>query len=1166
MTSNGYPIVTPPWSYVSDLRQAGDRTDDRYRDLCVAGAQNIPFNDQTGQPAVNSVLNVGEITGAKPPSGICAPMKDTPKNSLTNYSLANNDPNAQYNTNQFNPSPGAIGWDFFINKAFAYFVNYRDLYNYNDPSSPSGKIRYYKGYSDRFRSATVMSGGLNYCLETMRMKDDIANDKSNRMVDVATFRRAQAYNCAAQYIGLHSIQPWFVYDPSASPLAPLAGDPNTVAYQFCQPLIRGNSVDNLFRNPGSVQERNLSMAPVFHSNSPILNENEYLASDYIRYAVNHTFASNALSSRLGQFGTTDISASNANRIGAYTYEPVTPDPLANIADQIITNSQRDDLLSGINAACIRELFVNEGRGGMGGWPGSISGIPIPTGTPGPAYCPAPPDPTRPFCPPFIPKPFAPYILPKQLPTKNYCSNVESIKDVTHPFSPRHDISQFITFYSSLQDPDPGPETHSVPGGLFVVATVPTPLGATDRDYSQFTSSAPMIKDCTGNNTLVQAGTVYGYTKYNDGDSTSFYRQGNNAKRYPTVQCAVVPVDILSFRQDAFAQCISQRIEYNQKSWMLNIAQVADDMLNGVMDNPWLLAWRPPCSTRYFELDGGYCPMKYSIQQCCSFITKPVVPMNQLKLRTAEGVKTRNDQERIDDAAQQQNGETGLDVLVENNFLQLPGSMYSTTANGARPNLDPYLKEAKQVEQKRVALGAEPNDYVFRNWFKIYVDQSSSTNTNDPAGPPGIVGVNMPYMRWWDTGAAAGNTTPIVTSPSSTSSGTPTSTVGTPWKYGSFINTLGGWDVIVGTGREGRDTDEQKDTNKRSTDFQWTTGTQGLGYQHGREAGNLGGWDELVMHQMYTMRFHNLNCIGRYEKLFKDGDADNYVHYATGGSFANKKEQSYPWPIGWRGYAMDLNRGIQANGYNLDYAMPGDIVLFNFDYMRTPAYVENIGFPPDFEAYVRAMGPNDIIRFNESAGRWEILANGQMVTQWAHPDRIYVSAWNFGKFPDSTGITNQWGTGPTRVIFRNRVPDTYLLGNDVTIPSAKVPLFDQSGHMIDWQPSCTDPDYTVCVLPRDVIDWQNTQLYRARYDMRSCNVNFGQASNPSLSHMISAAVFANCIAQGFDPPLAYRTAAGTAIYKGAGTGAISRTSYCGVTWGSCGAGGGSPLPPPITTSR
>ncbi len=62
--------------------------------------------------------------------------------------------------------------------------------------------------------------------------------------------------------------------------------------------------------------------------------------------------------------------------------------------------------------------------------------------------------------------------------------------------------------------------------------------------------------------------------------------------------------------------------------------------------------------------------------------------------------------------------------------------------------------------------------------KIYANEASAL----AATVMGEGGAHMPYMRWWDTGTSAGN----------------------PTHGGSFINTLGSYDTIIGVGHEERD--------------------------------------------------------------------------------------------------------------------------------------------------------------------------------------------------------------------------------------------------------------------------------------------------------------------------------------------------------------------------
>src|SRR5690606_11288280 len=74
------------------------------------------------------------------------------------------------------------------------------------------------------------------------------------------------------------------------------------------------------------------------------------------------------------------------------------------------------------------------------------------------------------------------------------------------------------------------------------------------------------------------------------------------------------------------------------------------------------------------------------------------------------------------------------------------------------------KEMQRIGKKSIN---EPPEYRFITFFK----------DSDPD-----IGVRMPFMRWYDTGVSAGN----------------------PYHGGSFTNTLGAFDTLIGVGREERD--------------------------------------------------------------------------------------------------------------------------------------------------------------------------------------------------------------------------------------------------------------------------------------------------------------------------------------------------------------------------
>jgi hypothetical protein len=1062
----------------------------------------------------------GDISGAKPfPAKKCVPIMNTPVNPLTSF---------QQNTMNV---PTQYGYDFAVNTAFRYFINLKDLYNYIDPSTNSVPI-WYKGVYDKFREGTVMSGGISACLNTMRLKPYLNSlqKKSNNFVDIVEFRRAQAYNCAAQYIFARALRPWYVYEPAGSPLALLA-HPVVVPQFYCQPLVAGDEAKEV--EEGALEEYRAGMARVISSAHPLYNENEYLASTMVDRARRSIYNEIEIAGGVGK--------------GTYDSNYIRP----NLPDFELTNLPcvvRDDRLP----PPFPTLPPPPGPE-PDNTPPPIPESPPPTEPPAPEggddpknYCPAPegespptpenspegsspmpqgnsPDPEECRIPNFEENPL-PYTN-AGISDKYYCPNVEAIKDPTNPFSPRQyivDVSGKLLSSDELQ-------SYQIIG--------------TDREWSNLTSRRQAVT-CRGN-------TIYEgwmYTNYNDPDGP--YGQDPRLKiSQPTVQCGIVPVDILDFRYAAFRQCMGQRIAKNQTAWYAHVLQSGSPA-----------GFVPPCSTKYTEDDKGACPTQLNVQECCSIITKPLVPMNQLKLRTCQGVLDDDQLNQAKPILERFGTTQSTGPEPEQPLTAYVEPFASKVFNTALTEYDTHLTDVKQLYNIRKCDDAEPPEYRFEYWYRTYVDPMDSGVCKDKFGRTdrdkrgSCVGVHMPYMRYWDTGAMAGM----------------------PRKYGSFVNTLGGYDVIVGAGREGR-TEWQKDLAvKRAEDLgkdqeviDW------LKEKQTREAGNLGGWGELMLQQMYTTRFHNLSCLGRYEKLFKDGGADNFMHYAAGGSYVSRKDQEWQWPLSWRGYAMDEtpeHRGLPSTRVNLDQVQVGDIAIFRFDGVRTPMFVESVGFPFPFEQAIKNMTAAHKLYYNNVAGQWEIRA-GSNVVAFAKPDKVLVRAPNEGKFPSSTGVTMQWGTGPTRVIYRNRVPDSYLLtnargGDPRTVRpdylAAKVPLLNSSGDVVAWQPSCTDPDYTICVLPRDVVDWQQVEIFRPVDQRIGRSIGYPLEGSPKLSTQVPTNFFSKQVADGNDPPFAWRSGNGSEMQRGPLSGNVSRTFYCGPNWNSCTAlsvPGLTPVPTP-----
>lgn len=318
-----------------------------------------------------------------------------------------------------------------------------------------------------------------------------------------------------------------------------------------------------------------------------------------------------------------------------------------------------------------------------------------------------------------------------------------------------------------------------------------------------------------------------------------------------------------------------------------------------------------------------------------------------------------------------------------------------------------------------------------------------------------LGYNMPYMRWWDTGVSAGN------------------------KYhgGSFVNTLGGWDVIIGVGREERDKTTAETLSHRAGRLCSSDGGR-LGSDQPSQMGRVGGWSELKAHQMWSVRRSNLACLARYETVFKPGSAENLVHAKAGAGYISMLSRQFPWSLGWRGYVTDshndasrmgavkhtsykwqfpyfpnpadagINGVINGGGYDpedlsrtKDYnGQPKNSIIGNgvvppYDPLNPdPALGLDNALPGDIVTitmnglphvyYVTKLGwPVDI---KEAQAKWNYLENKYQLPNgnFIRPDRVYVESWDQGKFPTSTGSSMHWGYGPERTIYKYFVPENY----------------------------------------------------------------------------------------------------------------------------------------------
>lgn len=301
--------------------------------------------------------------------------------------------------------------------------------------------------------------------------------------------------------------------------------------------------------------------------------------------------------------------------------------------------------------------------------------------------------------------------------------------------------------------------------------------------------------------------------------------------------------------------------------------------------------------------------------------------------------------------------------------------------------------------------------------------------------------HRPYMRWWDTGAESGNILQETTD----------------------ADSIGGsFDTLVGVGIE-----------------QSNCGIGGWGRPQQLD-GNTS-WLELKLYQARSQYMSGLRCISRYEKTFKRGAAEDYVHRLAGGNFATSYSgtstiglTTFNFPLGWRGYVSEPREawrfpylynypqndttahGAMVGG-GLDNALPGDILIWDeqvlstdgVNYERLPhtAYVVKA----DNAAMRQAANPNGPYelsekRFFPAKERAEAIPS------------VTVIDYNYGKYPDVCGNTNWWAVGPERRLYKGDVPSNYHR------------IADQTGVT---NLNCSNPDLTTCIENL----WGGVKIYR-----------------------------------------------------------------------------------------
>lgn len=1204
--------------------------DTRYRDMCIAGAKldQGEFNLTTGQVKADDIDTaptpspgpvtlpppptpyvpdwtafhqkyVGKVSGSKPERTHCMPLRDTPK-ADTSY-------------NAFTPTSNPAA----PNLAFTYYLNMDDWGFKNNIKDIYKQSNFYK-------SKTFFVGGddpLLACPDLLEPTTPFPDSPAS-IPERAEFQRMRARHCYDYYILNHAEFPWFAVEiPGQSTDDPLSlFDKHRTFLNSCQPLVSGNRAGEILmaqwkQSAGSLMpteqtpsdiEKISGFSPVWRYNGRADgDEAEYWLSTYLQKTWNDNFVSAPKNDHL----TLQLKSQKLK-----DFKKATLPCIQKWDDSVITPSISYEP-DNVGSVITPDVHVK--------------------------ICPGPsPSPTTGVTPPLDPGICIQFPIPKDYIYKSpefnksedyYCPNVEKITEPSHPFSPRQHMSNNAILFTATdyihhpqakdfffyQNP-----AYQYPPIINETKTLfeDKEHHLTDRDYSWETSTCvprcPPLKPRRGYSPWIPVPPYFCdpaepkyFGLYYDADTGDI--NTHSQIMYPIVQCAQVPVDVLEFRKDAFDSCIMQRINHNYNEWIK-------------AGYPKPTEFNPPCKTRYFETDTfSECPVKMSIQQCCNIIVKDVVPANFLKLRTCEGLlqTRREDTDLQNDMATLLAPPGGgtwvppkityltnkpipgdLSYLGQLGAFNIGGFDFETARKATARlnnidqcggNMDP-INEWPESHSKT----KEPKEYLFKNYFAPFYNPvpAATDPIFCPVGPCtgwALMGYHMPYMRWWDTGVSAGN----------------------PYHGGSYVNTLGSYDVILGVGREERDKKFGEIMHDTVESAETTIGGSGsiedesgplkdrLEKEQPSEMGRVGGWSELKAHQMWSIRRNNLFCIGRYEKLIKPGGPEQLTLSKAGSGYTSQAHLQWPWPLGWRGYATDTHdkefpnypsdapAGAALTG--LDNALPGDIIMYDINGLTQLAYVTDIGF--DVKDMNTACFDYNTNKFKKG-GSPPTCSGGTELK----PNRVFVVAWDQGKFPTSTGSTLNWGMGPERSIYKGAVPENYSkeicnhkyrslthytkIKEDGSIESTKgdPECRDVTNKDLDCadkhcQPSCEDSNYNACVLPKGVTDWNNAKIYRPSQDVRQCQdgtmvgvsgTNFDltktyqwtglNSADPlkplpadkkvvyqGLSQKVGTDFWSYCVNAGYDPPAHWNKE-----YKGAQTGAITDATLCGPLWNQC----------------
>jgi hypothetical protein len=376
------------------------------------------------------------------------------------------------------------------------------------------------------------------------------------------------------------------------------------------------------------------------------------------------------------------------------------------------------------------------------------------------------------------------------------------------------------------------------------------------------------------------------------------------------------------------------------------------------------------------------------------------------------------------------------------------------------------------------------------------------------------GDHKPYMRWWDTGNEAAVPGVFTDAAGSIAANAQ-----------NLCSVEGSNDTIIGVG---------------GVDRSCKYGGWGTGADRVREIGcgtpettikippvdSNAGWEELKLYQTYAYNRFHLNCLAQNEKLFKAGSAEEWVARMIGRPVQGIDKQisqtvdTVTYPDMWRGYIsasdtknpdgtpkkdsdpaerfpyfgrgkdiasakQEVDKGVLTG---LDNAQVGDVIYLPESIQNDP----NNPRLPVLAVVVEVQTKKNTPNITPGVGEY-----------------VKVKDYNYGKYPDACGNTNQWGIGPERYIYKvSRMPaqvyeQIYYSKKPITgLPiqpsmmggcdpaTASISLSDENGVyftpavnddnntncVIEWSTSCTeDPDMEYCEAPLN--EWNSFQIFR-----------------------------------------------------------------------------------------